>query len=216
MKKLLSISKNTRKFGGLAAIISVLVVSLAATTLAPLTASAHVVVTPITAQTGERVNFNVSVPNERSVAVTSLKLSIPDGLSNVMPTVQAGFTISTAKNADGNLTSITWLGQIPVGQRADFGFKAIAPATSGDLNWKAYQTYADGVVVAWDQSNSTSTTDSEDATSGPYSVTKVTASNVADDDLVNASSSSNLAILALVVSVAALLVGLLLLLRRRK
>jgi predicted lysophospholipase L1 biosynthesis ABC-type transport system permease subunit len=47
---------------------------------------------------------------------------------------------------------------------------------ASDLEWKAYQTYADGTVVSWDQKEEAHTdTDSDDAASGPLSVTKVTA-----------------------------------------
>jgi hypothetical protein len=46
---------------------------------------------------------------------------------------------------------LIWMnGSIPVGQRDDFVFSAQAPADESTLVWKAYQTYADGTVVAWD------------------------------------------------------------------
>jgi len=149
--------------------------SLAALSLAifaPLTAFAHVVVTPATANVGDHVLFNVSVPNERESDVTMLKLNIPKGLDDVQPDVMAGWTITTEKSGD-TVSAITWTGTIPVGQRADFAFKAQAPAQAGELDWKAYQTYGDGTVVSWDQKPVANAGDNDAATTGPYSITKV-------------------------------------------
>jgi uncharacterized protein YcnI len=177
----------------------------------PSIAFAHVIVTPNHAGIGQELVFNVSVPNEREVAVSSVKLDVPKGVSDVTPTVIPGWTITTGGSAD-NVTSITWTGNIPVGQREDFSFGAQAPATATQLDWKAYQTYADGTVVHWDQKPA----GSDDATgdAGPYSVTKVT------NDLGSGSSTqdnnSNGATLALVFSIAAIVLALAgLFLRRR-
>lgn len=165
----------------------------------PAVAFAHVIVTPGQAGVGEELVFNVSVPNERTVPVSSVKLNIPSGVDEVTPTVVPGFTISTTGSTD-NVTSITWTGSIPVGQREDFSFGAQVPAKATQLDWKAYQTYADGTVVHWDQKPA----GSDDATgnAGPYSVTKVT------DDLnagaTTSPSSSNKKTLAFAFSIAAL------------
>jgi hypothetical protein len=51
------------------------------------------------------------------------------------------------------VSEISWTGgNIPAGQRDEFLFSAQAPASSTTIPWKAYQTYADGSVVAWDAS----------------------------------------------------------------
>ena len=176
------------------------------------TASAHVIVTPDHADVGQELVFNVSVPNERDTAVTSVRLDIPSGVDEVTPTVIPGWDIATSGSGD-NITAITWTGSIPVGQRQDFSFGAQAPASATQLDWKAYQTYADGTVVHWDQKPA----GSDDATgnAGPYSVTKVV------DDLnttpATTTASSNEANLALVISAAALVlsIGGLFLLRKR-
>jgi uncharacterized protein YcnI len=120
---------------------------------------------------GDELTFSVSVPNEKAVAMTSLKIDIPYGMANVTPTVKAGWTIKTDGSPD--ITSITWSeGAIPVDQREDFTFGAQVPGKATDLDWKAYQTYTDGTAVRWDQKPA----GSDDATGngGPYSVTKVT------------------------------------------
>lgn len=177
--------------------------------LIPGIASAHVIVTPGQTGVGEELTFNVSVPNEKEVAVTNLKLDIPEGVTDVTPTSKDGWTITTEKSSgsDAEVTSITWAdGTIPVGQRQDFSFSAQAPAKATDLDWKAYQTYADGLVVHWDQKPA----GSDDATgdAGPYSVTKVvndltdSASTTTSSSKTNLTGPYVLAGLALVVAVA--------------
>lgn len=174
--------------------------------LFPAAAFAHVVVTPKSASLAQRLVFNVSVPNEKTIAVTNLKLSIPNGVGDVTPTSKDGWKITTTKNVDSEITSITWTGTIPTGERQDFSFSAQTPATPTELIWKAYQTYADGSVVHWDQA-STSGHESENA--GPYSITKVTSDAPAAEDRTQTSSAIwgayAIAGLALAVSVGAFL-----------
>jgi uncharacterized protein YcnI len=165
-----------------------------------------VVVTPAQAGVGASVLFTVSVPNERQAAVSSLKLLIPKGVQDAQPDVTAGWDITTAGSSD-SVAAITWTGTIPVGRRADFIFKAQVPATAGELDWKAYQTYADGTVVSWDQKPAANAGDDDAAATGPYSVTKVT------DDLGSSATTaqpagSGKAALALVFGIAALVLSI--------
>ena len=135
-------------------------------------ATAHVVVKPSEAPAASFQTFTVSVPNEKSSDTTAIKLIIPSGLQNVMPTQKAGWDITTEKS-HGTVTSITWTGTLVPERRDDFTFSAKLPATNSELHWKAYQTYDDGSTVAWDKAVTSNTKDSSDA--GPFSVTKVTA-----------------------------------------
>ncbi len=99
-------------------------------------------------------------------------------------------------------------GIIPAGLRDDFTFRAQVPAKSTKLVWKAYQTYADGTTVAWDQKPAAGH-DEESSTSGPYSVTKITNDlTPAATASAGAKSSSNtgslaLSLLAVIIAVAA-------------
>ncbi|HVX48105.1 MAG TPA: DUF1775 domain-containing protein [Candidatus Saccharimonadales bacterium] len=166
----------------------------------PSVAFAHVIVTPGQAGVGQELVFNVSVPNERDTAVSSVKLDIPKGVSDVTPTITPGWHITTS-GSKGDVTEIIWTGNIPVGQRADFSLSAQVPPSPTQLDWKAYQTYADGTVVHWDQKPMGS--DDASSTAGPFSVTKVV------DDLNQSVSSeddadSHKTTLAFVFSVAAL------------
>lgn len=170
----------------------------------PAIASAHVIVTPNHANVGQELVFNVSVPNERTVPVSSVKLDVPKGVDEVTPTTTPGWTITTDGSGD-DVTAITWTGSIPVGQREDFSFGAQVPGTASQLDWKAYQTYADGTVVHWDQKP-----DGDDdavGTAGPYSVTKVINDLSSANTSINA-SSSNKDTLALALSIAAFVLSI--------
>jgi len=179
--------------------------------LLPVAASAHVSVTPATVGVGERETFSVSVPNEKEIDVTGIKLDIPSGLEGVTPTVKPGWTISVDKTGTGEdaiVKSITWSGGvIPAGQRDDFTFRALVPEKVTDLQWNAYQTYADGTTVAWNQKPTENESESE--ANGPYSVTKVTDDLNADADN-QAKNDDNIlpvvaSVFAIVLAAAALL-----------
>ncbi len=193
-------------------IISATVITFGIVVMTPLAAFAHVAVTPNQANVGQEVVFNVSVPNERQAAMTSLKLDIPAGVSNVQPDVTGGWTITIDKTGD-TVTDIVWTGNIPVGQREDFRFKAQLPAKAGELDWKAYQTYADKTVVSWDQTPVPSSVDNDTVTTGPYSITRVT-NDLAPNRPVAISASNQTFVL--VISVIAIVLSALSLIWRRK
>lgn len=126
-------------------------------------ASAHVSVQPKEVGVGKLQTFSVGVPVERDVATVGLRLVVPEGLGHVTPNVKPGWkitivhgeaqTVEDAGSGDdhGSVKEIIWTGgTVPSGQRDDFLFSAQAPAEPTTLQWKAYQTYQDGVVVAWE------------------------------------------------------------------
>lgn len=156
--------------------------------------SAHVVVRPGDAKTGTYQTFTVSVPVERNSPTTEVKLEIPMGVTSVRPTEKPGWTIQMEKHTENDTTmvsAITWTGgEIGVDLRDEFTFSAKTPDEPTDLQWKAYQTYKDGTVVAWDQESENSE-DSEDATTGPFSVTKVAADSDQDIALKDADSKAS-------------------------
>lgn len=153
------------------------------------TASAHVTVKPTEAAPASFQVFTVSVPNEKAIPTTEIKLLIPKGLEHVTPTQKPGWDIKLEKNAEGNVSAVTWTGgKISEGFRDELSLSAKLPDTSGSISWKAYQTYADGTVVAWDQSDSSQNHD-ENKNSGPASVTEVKESP--DSPIANNESSKN-------------------------
>lgn len=192
--------------------VSVGMLSLAIILSVSTTVSAHVTVRPSEVKTSERVTFAVSVPNEHDTPVVGVRLVIPEGLSSVRPFAKAGWNIEITKTGEGEnvtATEIKWTsagGTVPVDLKDDFLFGAMAPAEATELQWKAYETYADGTEVAWDQ------TPSEDEGNKPFSVTKVVMQTEAEASLqrveqavVDADKSADrafsIAILALIVSI---------------
>lgn len=151
------------------------------------TALAHVVVTPQAASADSYQTFSISVPSERQSTTTSIRILIPDGATAVRPTVKPGWAISekTEPRASSTVTEILWTGgEIPPGFRDDFSFSIRTPH-DGALAWKAYQTYEDDAVVSWDQAPAahnehTPGFSHETATSGPYSLTTLSAAAHAD------------------------------------
>lgn len=139
--------------------------------------SAHVVVRPKEVLTASFQTFTMGVPNEKDIPTTGVRLVIPDGLNYVSPNVKPGWRIEIKKSGEGEeakVTEIIWTGgSIPVGQRDDFLFSAQVPSIETNMQWKAYQTYSDGTVVAWDQETTGGSHDSEDPNAGPYSETQI-------------------------------------------
>jgi len=186
---------------------------------------AHVVVTPSKVGVGSWVTFNVSVPNEKDVTNTQLKLVLPPGLASVSPTVKPGWKITIEKDASGNPTVIVWAGgNLPAEFRDDFTFQAQVPATAVDLAWKAYQTYQGGQVVGWDVDPTDPSAKDAEALEktgkGPFSITHVVDDLTGDAmKMVPAkaeATESPTATIALGVSIVALAVGVVALVRRRK
>ncbi len=136
-------------------------------------ASAHVVVKPATAGVGSFTSFSMGVPSEKDAATVSVRLMLPAGLSYVTPNVKPGWTISEKTDmGTGAVTEIDWTGgTIPSKERDEFMFSAQVPATETTLAWKAYQTYSDGSVVAWDAAPVAKGSGAAETT--PYSTTKV-------------------------------------------
>lgn len=149
--------------------------SIAVSLFAVQSTAAHVVVRPGEVLISERATFTVSVPNEHDTPVVGVRLLVPEGLKSVRPFAKAGWDISLTKAGEGEeaaVTEITWKsaeGNVPVDMKDEFLFGAMAPADATELKWKAYETYQDGTVVAWEQDPS----EAED--NKPYSVTKVVA-----------------------------------------
>lgn len=158
-----------------------IVATLIATTTS--SAYAHVSVKPAEVKVGQYQNFTVSVPTEKNLPTTAVRLLIPEGLESVRPNVKPGWKIEIKKsdqNDDAKVTELLWTaGSIPADQRDEFVFSAKVPTSESTLQWKAYQTYQDGSIVAWDLDPTAK--DESDAT-GPYSQTQVI------NDLANATN----------------------------
>lgn len=148
--------------------------------------SAHVTVKPNEVVIAKSQVFTISVPVEKEVPTTEIRLVLPEGLENVRPNAKAGWTIELKKDGD-KVKEILWKnGNIPVDLRDEFLFSAKAPAKATTIQWKAYQKYSDGTVVSWDQApKKEEAKGEEESNSGPYSETKII------DDLTNADKNSS-------------------------
>lgn len=135
-------------------------------------ASAHVTVAPKTSTTGAWETYTVKVPVEKEMATTKFTLKIPSGVEFESYQPVAGWNLTTQKDANGKVTSITFEttgeGILP-GQFQQFAFVAKNPNQAGKAAWDAFQYYKDGSVVEWT---------GEEASKAPHAITDiVTASN---------------------------------------
>lgn len=129
--------------------------------------SAHVTVQPKESVVGHSVS-SVRVPNEKQVATTQVRVVVPEGVTvrGILPVANWQYKLiheeskgSTNEGEDhhageGRVTEITWFGgTIKEGEYMEFPLSVEYKADADTVTWKAYQTYADGEVVAWDGSD---------------------------------------------------------------
>lgn len=144
--------------------ISATAAALVAVTALP--ASAHVTVSPTSLPKGATAELTFKVPNEESNATTTqIQLQIPTDhpIAQVLPRDIPGWKAAVKtttltkplKTDDGTFTTavseIDWTGgAIPVGQYQDFQVSVDPlPTDTGQLVFKAVQTYSNGDVVRW-------------------------------------------------------------------
>jgi uncharacterized protein YcnI len=112
-------------------------------------ALAHVVVSPEEVAAGDYETLTVSVPTEKEVPTTEIRVEVPEGflLSGVQPV--PGWEHSFEEDG-GAVTAVTFSGgEIRPREFQQFLVQAKAPEEPGEYPWKAFQTYDDGSVVEW-------------------------------------------------------------------
>jgi uncharacterized protein YcnI len=127
---------------------------------------AHVVVSPEEVTAGDYETLTVSVPTEKEVPTTQIRVEVPEGflLSGVQPV--PGWEHAFEEDG-GIVTAVTFSGgEIRPQEFQQFLVQAKAPEEPGEYPWKATQTYENGNVVEW-----TSPPDAEE----PASVVEVVA-----------------------------------------
>jgi uncharacterized protein YcnI len=127
---------------------------------------AHVVVSPEEVTAGDYETLTVSVPTEKEVPTTQIRVEVPEGflLSGVQPV--PGWEHAFEEDG-GIVTAVTFSGgEIGPQEFQQFLVQAKAPEEPGGYPWKATQTYENGNVVEW-----TSPPDAEE----PASVVEVVA-----------------------------------------
>jgi uncharacterized protein YcnI len=126
-----------------AAVSSLLLLAVAGTSWA------HVVVTPDEVAAEDYETLTVSVPTEKEIPTTEVRVEVPDGftVSGVQPV--PGWDYEFEEDG-GLITSITWSGgEIGPREFQQFLLQAQAPQEPGEYPWRAFQTYEDGSVVEW-------------------------------------------------------------------
>lgn len=147
-------------------VLAVTATAAALVAVAALPASAHVTVSPTSLPKGATAELTFKVPNEEANATTTqIQLQIPTDhpIAQVLPRAIPGWKVSVKtttlatplKTDDGTFTTavneIDWTGgSIPVGQYEDFQVSVDPlPTDTGQLVFKAVQTYSNGDIVRW-------------------------------------------------------------------
>jgi uncharacterized protein YcnI len=133
---------------------------------------AHVVVSPEEVAAGDYETLTVSVPTEKEVPTTEVRVEVPEGftLSGVQPV--PGWQYEFEEDG-GLITAVTWSGgEIGPREFQQFLVQAQAPEEPGGYSWRAIQTYEDGSVVEW-----TGPPDAEE----PASVVEVVSGNAEEE-----------------------------------
>src|SRR4028119_916510 len=110
---------------------------------------AHVTVSPEEVAAGDYETLTVSVPTEKEVPTTEIRVEVPKGflLSGVQPV--PGWEHAFEEDG-GVVTAVTFSGgEIRPREFQQFLVQAQAPEEPGAYPWKASQTYEDGSVVEW-------------------------------------------------------------------
>jgi uncharacterized protein YcnI len=110
---------------------------------------AHVVVSPEEVAAGGYETLIVSVPTEKEVPTTEVRVEVPEGftLSGVQPV--PGWEYEFEEDG-GLITAVSWSGgEIGPREFQQFLVQAQAPEEPGGYSWRAIQTYEDGSVVEW-------------------------------------------------------------------
>jgi uncharacterized protein YcnI len=137
------------------------------------TAWAHVTVSPEEVTAGDYETLTVSVPTEKEVPTTEIRVEVPEGflLSGVQPL--PGWEHAFEEDG-GVVTAVTFSGgEIRPREFQQFLVQAQAPEEAGEYPWKAIQTYEDGSDVEW-----TGAPDSEE----PASVVEVVSGGSEDPE----------------------------------
>ena len=114
-------------------------------------AQAHVSLEPSTAAVGKTVQLHVVVGHGCSGhPTTALRVRIPAGVRVLSVAAKAGWTTTTEKAGQGQITSITWRGALGAHERGVFDFEVQPPASAGMLQFASAQSCGD-IVVDWDR-----------------------------------------------------------------
>jgi uncharacterized protein YcnI len=110
---------------------------------------AHVEVSPEEVPAGEYEKMVVTVPTEKEVPTTEVRVEVPEGfvVSGVQPV--PGWEHEFEEEG-GVVTAVVWSGgEIGPREFQEFALQAQTPEEAGEFSWEATQTYEDGSTVEW-------------------------------------------------------------------
>src|SRR5215210_6306242 len=112
-------------------------------------AYAHVVVSPKEVPAGDYQKLTVSVPTEREVPTTQIRVEVPEGFEVLGVRPEPGWDYDFEEDA-GIITAVTWSGgEIEPREFQEFTIQTKTPEEGGEFAWNAFQTYEGGEVVEW-------------------------------------------------------------------
>lgn len=110
---------------------------------------AHVVVSPEEAPADDFQKFVVSVPTEKDIPTTEVRVEVPEEFTVLGVQPVPGWDYEFEEDG-GIIEAITWSGgEIGPREFQEFAFQARTPEETGEYPWRAFQTYEDGSVVEW-------------------------------------------------------------------
>jgi len=127
---------------------------------------AHAVVFPRASTPGAYERYLLRVPNERNVATTRVEMRFPLDVKVISFADVQGWQIEIQRDSASRIVGAVWTGSLAPERFVEFPFVAVNPKTPAQIQWPAFQTYADGQRVEW--------TGAEDSKS-PASVTTIAA-----------------------------------------
>ncbi|CAB4685046.1 unannotated protein [freshwater metagenome] len=133
--------------------VPVVVAAMFAALIVAAAASAHAVISPLTAKANDLGYFTLAVPTEAEGATTTkIVLTVPEGFAIDSFEPAAGWKRAVEATGSGEeavVQKVTWTGgAVPTGEDSVFGFLA-SPESTGTYTFQVEQTYSDGTVVDW-------------------------------------------------------------------
>lgn len=112
-------------------------------------AAAHVTLSPSEGPADARQVYVLRMPNEKQADTVRLDLYVPKGMTVLSLRQQPGWDITVERDAGGRIVAAHWTGRLPADEFAEFALQARNPGMAGAIEWRAVQTYADGLVIEW-------------------------------------------------------------------
>jgi uncharacterized protein YcnI len=120
--------------------------------LAPLAAVllGHISVYPKRSDARAHEKYSVRVPTETVSPTVAVRVEFPPAVAVQTFQPKAGWTREVETDETGRIVAATWSGgSIESGEFDEFNLIGLNQAEPGELVWRAYQTMADGQIIAW-------------------------------------------------------------------